>query len=133
MNKKAYQKTMEAVIAVIILMIFIHQVVPRGLPDEAGVPSDIELLQDTIFNGIKTNETLRSYALNGEVEKLNEYVGYISRNITYSNITITNLDGNLGRVSIAENKTVYAKSMIVGANLNIYSPKLLMLYLWRKI
>ena len=66
MNKKAYLKTIEAIIAVVIILIFIFTVIPRERVPEASVPKNIEILQETITNEIENNEEYRQEIINND-------------------------------------------------------------------
>jgi len=65
-NKKAYLKTLEAVMAIAIFLIFLVTalVVNQPWENDSTIPDDIKLIQDTVLNKIETDESIRSCLVN---------------------------------------------------------------------
>jgi hypothetical protein len=139
MNKKGYAKTVEAIIAVVIIFIFLIGVVVKNQKAEPDVPKDIELLQNVILNEIENNESLRDYTLGSSTKDLEYLNNFINNSI---GITNTNTDFNISIVNLTQEipiniglpnkKTVYARSLIISSNFTTDDSRLLMLYLWYK-
>ena len=62
-NKKGYMKILEAVIAIVILLLFVTVLAIQNKEDTPKVPQDISLLQDAIVNSIKEDEDIRDCVL----------------------------------------------------------------------
>ena len=73
-NKKAYMKTLEAVIALVIFLMAITFTITVHESDQPAVPQDIELLQDTILNKIEYNETLRAQAFAEDTVQMDFFI-----------------------------------------------------------
>ena len=58
-DKKGYMKTLEAIIAVIVVLMVVIISLSFRTPDTESVPSDIEAMQDSIFNKLQ-NENSQS-------------------------------------------------------------------------
>ena len=52
-DKKGYMKTLEAIIAVIVVLMVVIISLSFRTPDTESVPSDIEAMQDSIFNKLQ--------------------------------------------------------------------------------
>lgn len=65
MSKKGFAKTVEAALAVIIVLMFIYYVVPRQAPEETALrmPENVKTAQSFILQEISTQEHLRKCAL----------------------------------------------------------------------
>ena len=60
-NKKAFMKTLEALISVVLLLIFITAIfILNSSPKKETIPEDIKLSQDIILNKIETDQNLRT-------------------------------------------------------------------------
>lgn len=156
MNKKGYIRTIEAIIAVVIVFMFLVTIVVRDNRAEPDVPKDIRLFQEIVLNEMENNKVYRDEILNcnpippetegcdeeagltnaidfienpgeGIIAKTEKPVGY---KISVNGITDTTLDTTLP--AEAEGKTVYARTLILGTNSEFTSDdsKLVMFYLW---
>ena len=65
MNKKGFAKTLEAGIAVILVLVFIYYVLPKQTPEGTmlRVPEQVKTTQSFILQEISTKENLRNCAL----------------------------------------------------------------------
>ncbi|MBU0963406.1 MAG: hypothetical protein KKD48_05885 [Nanoarchaeota archaeon] len=62
MDNKGFVRTLEAVIAIVVIFIFIFTVLPSQ-KIEQKVPNNIKLIQDKVVNEIESNESLRKNVL----------------------------------------------------------------------
>ena len=155
MNKQGFIKTVEAIIAVLIIFIFIYYVTPKSSDNKDT--SDIKKLQEEILKGISENEIYRGCIVTCPNEitctiKGNEHPGFNSPECTTNDIPTamqtfieksltpkfqTNYQlvictqGSCG--SPPEKDTVYTSAVIVTSSLKTtppYNPKVVRLYLW---
>ena len=65
MNKKGFAKTLEAGIAVILVLVFIYYVLPKQSPEQTAldIPENVKTAQSFILQEISTQEALRNCAL----------------------------------------------------------------------
>jgi len=59
MDKKGYIRTLEAIIAIVIIFGFIISILPKETKNEAKVPEEVELTMKKILDGIQAKEDLR--------------------------------------------------------------------------
>lgn len=72
-GKKGYIRTVEAVVAIVIILMFIFAVTPRYIPETRKVPIIVETAQEHIRVELMTNEELRNEIItsgNGQVTNL---------------------------------------------------------------
>ena len=125
-NKKGYMRTLEAVIAVIILLIVVFTSSIFKTPKEKAIPPEIELIQDTIFDNLQNDH--REYLIDensGEVEDLiSEIIGGRGINSEFD------ICMDVGDCEIQQNLSeddIYVNSLIIHEN---ESTVLFRLYLW---
>src|SRR3989344_6917374 len=58
-NKKGYIRTLEVVIAIILILIFIFSVLPKKQTEESKTPREIDLTSDRILNEVQNNGKFR--------------------------------------------------------------------------
>ena len=58
-NKKAYIRTVEAIIAIVLILTFIVYIWPKESQVESKIPRDIELTLDRTINEFQYNEGYR--------------------------------------------------------------------------
>ena len=133
MVKKAYIITIEAIIAIVVLYIFMTYALSRNVErPKVSVPKDIALSQDTIFSQIQTNDYYRTCALQENYPCLDNMIGLSVKQGWLYNFTICHT--TLCQAFILnENKDVYVKSLILSTNTTYYNTTLVTLYIWRKI
>ena len=129
-NKKGYMKTLEAVIAVIILISFLLALLPR---EEAKpeTPQDIQLLQDTVFTTIQNDNYYRACVLSNN---LNCITSFINSTFPYT----LEFDAKICDLTSCPepdlpDKSVYVSDLIISSNLTEFDTRLLRLFIWRKI
>ncbi|MBT3395104.1 hypothetical protein HOA59_03145 [archaeon] len=128
-NKKAYMKTLEAVIALVIFLMAITFTITVHESDQPAVPQDIELLQDTILNKIEYNETLRAQAFAEDTVQMDFFINNtVQTNIAY-NFTLCT-DTAVCTIPTSTSEIVYSDSLImVNNNSDVV---LVRLILWKK-
>ena len=131
MNKKAYIRTLEAVVAILIIYIFTTSLLAKNNVNEASVPKDIELTQESILKEIQSSEYYRNCILSNNNNCINSLFQSSIKNIYGYNFSICTVSNCV--VPATPEKEVYAKSLIVTANLTNYSTTSVNLYIWRKI
>ena len=153
MNKQGFIKTVEAIIAILIIFIFIYYVTPKS-SDNKDV-SGIKKLQEEILKGVSENEEFREcivtaqggaiwYIQGSQSEGFSteqcsgiktEMQTFIEKSLTpkfqtnYQLVICT--QGSCG--SPPEQDTVYTSAVIVTSSLKApttYNPKVVRLYLW---
>ena len=132
-DKKGYMKTLEAVFAVILLLIVAISIVSINKYEVDNVPHEIILLQDTILESIQGNETLREYVYNYNLDEgiKEDLLFFVDSKIDSNRIaySIIICEGIVCEVSEDKFEDVYADSLILHqeeTNLNY----LVRLYLW---
>jgi len=63
MNKKGYIRTIEAVIAIVVILIFTYSVTPKYIPETGPVPYSVEVAQKTILETLVQNADSRERIL----------------------------------------------------------------------
>lgn len=58
MNKKGFVRTIEAIIAILIVLIFVFTIIPKEKSDNE-IPGNIKLVQDRVLNKIIVDNTLK--------------------------------------------------------------------------
>ncbi|MBI2110166.1 hypothetical protein HYT51_00075 [Candidatus Woesearchaeota archaeon] len=131
-NKKAYLKTLEAVIAAMILLIFIGEVLPHKTEDVALTPPDIETMQQTILKSISSREDLRTCVLAEDNSCITGFIdGIMKQDLSYE-ITITDAASSLELpANLPQDKAIYTKTLVISATTADYDPKLVRLHVWR--
>jgi len=138
--KNGYLRTLEAVIAIILIFIFMYTITPKGESKELKVPEGIKSTQDAIFSGIQQNDNLRTdmYNADSDAGALSEFDAFIAANIQagyFYTFTLCDKGGcwckDTGSSCITPTslpeRTVYAKSMLI----TVPGYKILRLYIWQ--
>ncbi|MDO8628577.1 MAG: hypothetical protein Q7R56_02385 [Nanoarchaeota archaeon] len=58
-NKKGFIKTLEAVIAIILILTFIYYILPRATPEHPETPDNVRTAQNNIINELLYNNNYR--------------------------------------------------------------------------
>ena len=155
-NKKGYIRTLEAVIAIILVLIFIFSVLPKKQTEELKTPREIDLTSDRILSEIQYNEQFRQCVIEDispinkpsekqtALECVNKFIESnklipttLSYNITVCDIQVSNQDAyNYCKESDlpeAKDLTIYTKRVILSTTLTDLQPKKVKLYIWRKV
>ncbi len=140
MKKKGYIRTLEAVIAIVIILVFVFTVMqPRYRKErESG---EIELLQDVIINELEENDDYREDIIgcdpgNCDLTDINEFIEdtTLAVGVYRYYLHIQPVDAPLKiPENLPENKKIYARGIIMSATLEEgYAPKIVVLYLWEE-
>ncbi|MAG50887.1 hypothetical protein CL621_04610 [archaeon] len=144
MNKKGYIRTLEAVIAIIIILVFVLTVLQPKYKKESE-PAEIKLLQDTIINELEEDENYRNIILNCDdittcdittikedliepmIGKVGDYEYYLYIQDAGIEIPLEIPSSLPGEIKI------YAKGIMISTTLEgNYDPKIVVLYLWEE-
>ncbi len=152
-NKKGFVRTIEALIAVLILLIFIFTVLPKQKVDQSA-PDNIKLIQEKITGEIESNTSLRNDTLSYPVpstlieleqnlsrKRLTSFITNSIKNFptidfNYTVCDSTNVNcapdflktGPNRNLDVSlPNKNVYAKSAMIA---NATAERVFRLYLW---
>ena len=128
MNKKAYMKTMEAIIAIVLFLVVITVLLTSNKDTNTAVPSDMILIQDTILNTIQENNTLRTFAVNLENNDINMFINSTIPDGIGFNFTLCNNPNYCAYPTTSESEQLYADSLILVEGEDI---AIINLILWR--
>jgi len=139
-NKQGYIKTLEAVIAIVIILIFTFAVTPKPTPSYQ-LPSSVENAQNYILEEIAGDDDVRAAVMEFDPESSEEAYGLIN------DIVATNLPTGYAytigiciesacssnATSIAEDRSVYtAEAMIGSYGVVDTAPRIVRIWMWRK-
>ncbi|MDP3917190.1 MAG: hypothetical protein Q8Q42_02785 [Nanoarchaeota archaeon] len=147
MNKKAFIRTMEAVIAVIILLSIIYVVTPARDFD-ISTPNNVEQAHGAIFSEISANFAYRECILGvssyGAINNIEEYSGTVITDSCLTDInSFININTPNNYVYLAEicsqsaacldsslpvEKSIYTQSIMLASE----NPKVFRIYFWEK-
>ncbi len=139
MTKKGYIRTLEAVVAILIIFLFIYTILPRQQQQEIVQPDEIRLLQQAVLREIESNATFRQYVLSnadGNDDRLDSYAENVLVLVgKYGhNISIQDADNSIVQpASLPSDRNIYADSLVIGSNLNSYNPKIVTFYVWENL
>jgi hypothetical protein len=131
-NKKAYIKTLEALVALVIFLIFVTGVIVINQPREKEtIPQDIKLLQDTILNKIETEPEFRHCLVANDTICIENLINSsILPTIDYDfDICNEPNPSDCTLKTFPLNRTIYADSLIIQEG----KTAIIRLYLWRKV
>jgi hypothetical protein len=133
-NKKAYLKTLEAVVAIILFLIFITTIMVFNRPPQTDqIPEDIILLQKSILNKIETTPELRTALIQQDEDKINETITNSTINITVGHnfeICIDAPSSCTLQKQFPEDLTIYSDSLMIQEQ---GQTAILRLFLWRQL
>lgn len=141
-NTKGYIKTLEAVIAIVIILIFTFAVTPKPEPSYQ-LPSSVENAQNYILEEIERNDTLRQNIMDADLP-----IGSDSPiSISLSTIVNSNMPTGYGYITEICNNTVCmtelppeatgssvytAEAMIGSDGVVDTTPRIVRIWMWRK-
>jgi hypothetical protein len=135
-NKKGYLRTLEALIAIAILLIFITTALMINRPEtNPSVPDDIRLIQDTIFSKIQANTELRDCLVADDFTCINDTVNSTMIETLNFKIQICPGDPNncILTADLPGDKTIYSDSIFIQEPEEGSQYATLRLFLWRKV
>jgi len=139
-NKKGYLKTLEAVLAIVIILLFTFAVTPKPEPS-FGAPFALKSAQSYILSEVERNGTIRTLVMGSdkseaamfEAESAIDLVvkdnippgfgytfGICDLSVCVSNIT-----------PIAMERSIYAGDVLIASNETVQNPKVVRLWMWR--
>jgi len=132
LNKKAYIRTVEAFIAIIILLMVVFFLIPRESEQEPDVPNIVEGAQNFILNELSYNETSRECIVNNPLcENSIVFTSIVEQNIPFGyDYSIKICDTTNCVVPTPINKDVYVSDIVIGSTIESQNPKIVRLWLW---
>jgi len=122
MNKKAYLRTIEVVIAVIITFAFVYFVFPRSQTPEEKVNLDV-------LKVLENNPGFRNCLMSDDYNCTASYLkDYVPKN--YDFVFDISENPEIMRVNLPE-KNINTETIYIAGNITLYSPKFLKIYYWR--
>jgi len=122
MNKKAYARTIEVMIAVIITFLFVYFIFPKS-----QTPAEEARLE--VLKVLENNPTFRNCAISAEYGCVQSYLkDYVPRNYEFAFDIADNPD--IFRANLPE-KNINTKTLYLSGNITLYNPKFIKLYYWR--
>ena len=137
MNKKGYMKILEAVIAIVILILFVTVIIIEQQEDKLKVPQDIYLLQGAVTNLIKEDESIRQNVILGDVVAVKlaiDSADFIPTSNYAYELTLCNVAAvcaDIESLGLPTDKEVYAENFIISSTLQQRQETLVGFYLWR--
>lgn len=137
MNKSGWIRITEAVVAILIMASVLIVLYTNGAPQVSYTDYvydlQIRLLMDVADSPSLRNATLHSNdSINGNHPDLIRYFkDTIPQNFNFT-IIVCNLSATSCNADINTEREVYVEDRIISSNLEVYSPKLLRLYIWEK-
>lgn len=132
-NNRGFLKTLEAVIAIVIFLIFmVSALVFNQPPKDTSVPNDIKAIQETTFSKIETDLTLRDCAVTEQNACIQDAIlPLIPETLSYQFEICTNEPGNCPMEFVPpEGKVIYSDSRIIQHEGN---SAIIRLFLWRNL
>lgn len=135
MNKRGYMKTVEAILALVLVLTVVVTIANRNQVSLSTKPEEIEIMQETINNLVEIDSDLRTDILQEDYPAINNTLRPYFDNIgtlKYSFI-ICNTDYCPSLTNLPDDRSIYVSNLVVAANRDIYSNKVFKLYIWRKV
>lgn len=132
LNNKGYIRTVEAFIAIIILLMVIFFLVPERLEQKPDVPNIVEGAQNFILNELSYNETSRECIVNNPLcENSIVFTSIVDENIPFGyNYSIKICDTTNCVVPTPIDKNVYVSDIVIGSTIENQNPKIVRLWIW---
>lgn len=143
MNRQGYIKTLEAVIAIVIILIFTFAVTPKPQPSYI-LPSSVENAQVYMLEEITMHEDVRTAVMNGNPSDTGDSMYGLIADIVDENMptgfeyTIGVCEESACSFSIrpgglpAEKSVYTAEAMIASAEGEVGTPRVIRIWMWRK-
>ncbi|MCX6711946.1 MAG: hypothetical protein NT139_02835, partial [Candidatus Woesearchaeota archaeon] len=132
-NKKGYLKTIEAVIAILIILGFIYIITPKQHLPEETTPQSVASAEEFIINQILYNSTYRSCIVSDNrpcidnLVKKNSPSGY---NYQFEMCDTSTSCLQELNITLPIDKSIYSKSILVSQEKGLISPKVFRVYMW---
>ncbi len=144
MNKKGYIKTLEAVIAIVIILIFTFAVTPKPVPSYR-LPSSIENAQDYILEEVGRDAAIRTLIMNTNLENPESapsIAAYTAISLVVENNLPTGYSYAVGicgesacasnSTPIAEGRSIYTAESMIASDGIADTPRIVRIWMWRK-
>lgn len=132
MNNKGFIRTLEAVVAIILIFSFIYFVLPKKVPSLGDVPDNVRVAEDFIVREILYNSTFREQIFaNPDAgacrTDIDEFVrGTVPYGYNYACEVCNGAQTCIGADAVPYDKNVYANSIYLIRD----QPKVLRVYMW---
>ena len=154
MNKKGFIRTLEAVIAILIVFVFIYVLMQGSLTSKSKTSDSIKSMEEEILRGISESESLRKEIVNfgksgsrtegllgKDISNLDpsnpssSVVNYVKTNLPEkfkNNFALVICVDNCGIPSTLPDKEVYTTAIVITSYLESekYNPKIVRLWVW---
>ena len=123
MNRKAYLRTIEVMIATIITFLFVYFVFPKSQTPE-------EKIKLGVLKVLENNPDFRNCVITLSYNCTENYLNdYVPKNYGFVFDIAENPD--IYRANLPE-KSINTETIYIAGDINLYSPKIVKLYYWRK-
>lgn len=137
-NKKGYIRTLEAIIAMVLLFLFILTVLPK--PETPVEPKNVDYIEESILLEIESNDVLRQEVLNyvpgSQTPNLNSFVEDTTKRLPFDHAFLIKNAGNYPSqedleilIPSVSDRNLYLRTKIIGSGT---TSKVIYLYLWEK-
>lgn len=135
MNKRGYMKTVEAVLALVIVLGVIITVATTTQTDTETTPKEIKIAQSTVNSYLQSNEKARNYVINDQTLLLNStldrlFSGYNNLIYAYELCDTSYCPGLSG---LPNDRSIYVSHLIISSTYETQEHKVFKMYIWRKI
>ncbi len=128
-DKRAWLKILEVFIA-ITLVFSVAIIVYSRTTKETETGTEIKRIERVILQEISRNDEMRTAVLENDNTSVRNYVRSRMHPSLDSDVTICKLD-EICNIYV-KGKDVYVDETVISANLTLYEPKRLRLFVWRK-
>lgn len=132
--KKGYIKTIEAVIAIVLILMVVYFVIPRNVKIIEKVPSNVKSSQEFIINEISSNKALRNCIIEDvNCENNESLISLVEENVPIGyNYTFKICDSTNCLTSTPMDKSVYMDDVFIASTLEEQKPKIFRIWMWAK-
>ena len=152
MNKKGFIRTLEAVIAILIVFVFIYVLMQGSLTSKSKTSDSIKSMEEEILRGISETESLRSEVVSLDSNKLGVnlagssgidygFVEYVESNLPerfkkdgIKNYALVVCETSCGIPPTLPDKEVYTTAIVITSSLEgncaDCKPKIVRLWVW---
>lgn len=135
-GKKGYIRTIEAIIAIVLILLFTYQVIPRTTQQGSKTPEIVEDSQNFIIQELSTNDTLRDCIINHNPPSnpCEKVASVIEENLpagySYTYKICEETSGCLAIEETPTDRSVYVKSLFIASTLEQRKPKIVKIFFW---
>jgi len=133
MDKKAYIKTLEAVIAIVAILVFVYAIIPDRSIEDPKTPPVVKNAQNFIIKEISSNELIRDCVINNPLCENSDLIkNTISNNIpagfdhAFKICETTNC-----LADTPFDRSVYLTDVFITSTLENQQPKIVRIWIWR--